>query len=81
MEQLEAETETKPLTREFTLNDRCDQCSAAAKMEYLLVTGLALMFCGHHSRDHHEKLLGQGATPIVDRERAEVAVPLADDDY
>ena len=40
-----------PLTaeRELTLNDRCDSCSAAAKVVATLLNG-ELMFCGHHAK-------------------------------
>ena len=40
-----------PLTaeRELTLNDRCDSCSAAAKVIATLLNG-ELMFCGHHAK-------------------------------
>jgi hypothetical protein len=35
--------------REITLNDRCDACSAAARVIATLLNG-ELMFCGHHAR-------------------------------
>ena len=35
--------------RELTLNDRCDACSAAAKVVATFLNG-ELMFCGHHAR-------------------------------
>jgi hypothetical protein len=37
--------------RELTLNDRCDACSAAARVIATLLNG-ELMFCGHHAREH-----------------------------
>lgn len=35
--------------RELTAHDRCDSCSAAAKVVATLLNG-ELMFCGHHAR-------------------------------
>lgn len=35
--------------RELTLQDRCDACSAAAKVVATFLNG-ELMFCGHHAR-------------------------------
>jgi hypothetical protein len=50
-------TETVEVTaREpLTLNDRCDSCSAAAKVVFTFLNG-ELMFCGHHAKDKHEAL-------------------------
>lgn len=42
-------TETVAVERELTLNDRCDSCSAAAKVVATFLNG-ELMFCGHHAR-------------------------------
>jgi len=41
--------ETAVAKRELTLNDRCDSCSAAAKVVATFLNG-ELMFCGHHGR-------------------------------
>ena len=35
--------------RGLTLNDRCDTCSAAAKIVATFLNG-ELMFCGHHAK-------------------------------
>jgi hypothetical protein len=35
--------------RELTAQDRCDACSAAAKVIATLING-ELMFCGHHAK-------------------------------
>jgi hypothetical protein len=53
----EAMTETQEVTaREpLTLNDRCDSCSAAAKVVFTFLNG-ELMFCGHHAKDKNESL-------------------------
>ena len=40
----------------LTLNDRCDSCSAAAKVVFTFLNG-ELMFCGHHAKDKQESLL------------------------
>lgn len=48
-------TETSVHTRELTLNDRCDACSAAAKVVATFLNG-ELMFCGHHARQKLDSL-------------------------
>jgi hypothetical protein len=50
-------TATAPLTR----LDRCDRCSAAARIRALLPTGGELLFCGHHARRHTDRLREIGA--------------------
>ena len=42
-------TEVKevPAREPLTANDRCDSCSAAAKVVFTFLNG-ELMFCGHH---------------------------------
>jgi hypothetical protein len=47
-----------PLTR----LDRCDRCSAAARVRALLPNGGELLFCGHHAREHTPRLRAVGAT-------------------
>jgi len=47
----------------FTLNDRCDDCHAAAAA--IAVKGLSsLMFCQHHARKYAVNLRAQGFTLI-----------------
>jgi len=41
--------QTATNTREFTLQDRCDSCGAAAKVAATFMNG-DLLFCGHHAR-------------------------------
>lgn len=52
---------TTMLTPEITtvdeLTERCDRCSAAAKVEITLASGGALAFCGHHANRHHEDIV------------------------
>ncbi|MQA09108.1 MAG: hypothetical protein GEU98_11290 [Pseudonocardiaceae bacterium] len=46
------------LTRpELTAADRCDRCSAAAGVRALLPSGGELLFCGHHAREHRDRLI------------------------
>jgi hypothetical protein len=39
-----------------SLTERCDSCSAAAKLEVHLSTGGGLAFCGHHANKHGAEL-------------------------
>ena len=41
--------------RELTAQDRCDVCSAAAKVIANFLHG-ELMFCGHHAKDKKDSL-------------------------
>lgn len=47
--------DVKPQERELTLQDRCDSCSAAAKVIATFLNG-ELLFCGHHARKMNETL-------------------------
>lgn len=47
--------------RELTLQDRCDACSAAAKVVATFLNG-ELLFCGHHARNLHDKLKVKAVT-------------------
>jgi Zn ribbon nucleic-acid-binding protein len=41
----------------LTANDRCDSCSAAAKVRvYMKTSNLELIFCGHHMKEKQESL-------------------------
>jgi hypothetical protein len=59
----EAMTETLDTTsREpLTLTDRCDTCSAAAKVVATFLNG-ELMFCGHHAKDLKQTLSDKALT-------------------
>ncbi|WP_132993537.1 DUF7455 domain-containing protein [Gordonia zhaorongruii] len=48
----------------LTAADRCDRCSAAAKVRATLPTGGELLFCRHHYNDHEARLVEVGA--VVD---------------
>jgi hypothetical protein len=41
---------------ELTASDRCDRCSAAARVRAVLPSGGELLFCNHHARKHSPKL-------------------------
>ncbi len=48
---------TSTLTRpELTASDRCDRCSAAARVRAVLPSGGELLFCNHHAREHSSRL-------------------------
>ncbi|HET6529364.1 MAG TPA: hypothetical protein VFH03_01920 [Actinoplanes sp.] len=47
---------TPEITTVETLSERCDGCSAAAKLEVELVSGGNLAFCGHHANKHGDEL-------------------------
>lgn len=46
---------TVEVQRELTANDRCDSCSAQAKVVATFLNG-ELMFCGHHARNIKDDL-------------------------
>jgi hypothetical protein len=48
---------TSTLARpELTASDRCDRCSAGARVRAVLPSGGELLFCHHHAREHSPKL-------------------------
>ncbi len=47
--------------RELTANDRCDSCSAQAKVVATFLNG-ELMFCGHHARNMKDALNSKAAS-------------------
>jgi hypothetical protein len=48
---------TSTLARpELTACDRCDRCSAAARVRAVLPSGGELLFCNNHAREHSSKL-------------------------
>lgn len=49
----------------LTAEDRCDRCGAQAYLRVELASGLDLLFCAHHAREHGEKLK-EVATTVVD---------------
>ena len=45
------------ITTVESMTERCDRCSAAAKLEVTLASGGELAFCGHHANRHHEDIV------------------------
>lgn len=39
-----------------TAADRCDRCSAQAKMRIVLPGGGDLVFCGHHAHQYEDRI-------------------------
>jgi hypothetical protein len=50
----------------LTRFDRCDRCSASARMRALLPAGNELLFCKHHARQHEPRLREIGAELSID---------------
>jgi hypothetical protein len=44
-----------------TARETCDRCIARAAFLAVFPGGGELLFCGHHHRVHHERLLSRGA--------------------
>ena len=49
-------TAVAPSAAALTAADRCDRCGAQAYLRVALASGLELLFCAHHAREHGEKL-------------------------
>ena len=45
------------ITTADSMTDRCDRCSAAARLVVSLTSGGELSFCGHHANRHHEDIV------------------------
>ena len=45
------------ITTSDAMTDRCDRCSAAAKLVVNLTSGGELSFCGHHANRHRDDIL------------------------
>lgn len=52
----------------LTVADRCDRCGAQAYVRVLLPSGLELLFCAHHNREH-ARALAEIAVEIQDETR------------
>lgn len=46
------QSEGAAVISELSVLDRCDRCGAQAYVRALLPSGLELLFCAHHSRQH-----------------------------
>jgi hypothetical protein len=49
-------TAVAPSSAGLSASDRCDRCGAQAYLRVELQSGGELLFCGHHAREHGEKL-------------------------
>ncbi len=45
----------------LTAADRCDRCGAPAQVRAVLPKGGDLLFCGHHAREHADRLEAMAA--------------------
>jgi len=52
---------TVEVQRELTANDRCDSCTASAKVVATFLNG-ELMFCGHHAKELRRSLLSKSVS-------------------
>lgn len=60
-------TQTSIAEVSLTADDRCDRCSAAARVRAVLVNG-ELLFCGHHAKVFRNTL-EEKAVSLYDPER------------
>jgi len=56
----------------LTAADRCDRCGAQAYLRVELESGLELMFCAHHAREHGDKLKTLAVTVVDETHKLEV---------
>ncbi len=55
---------------QLTAADRCDRCSAAAKVRATLPSGGELLFCRHHANQHEDRLRELDAVIVMDAVQA-----------
>ena len=60
---------TAALATPLTSADRCDRCGAQAYVRARLESGLELLFCAHHGREHQAKLADMAAEIQDESER------------
>lgn len=70
-------TAVAPSTPALSAADRCDRCGAQAYLRVELASGLELLFCAHHAREHDEKLR-EIAVNVQDETHKLAAVPDSD---
>jgi hypothetical protein len=63
------DTQVSTTTHELSANDRCDSCGAQAYIRATLPAGGELLFCAHHGRKNHDKLIALGASWHDESER------------
>jgi hypothetical protein len=51
-------------------DEHCDRCCAPGCVYVVLPSGLDLVLCSHHGREHERALRASGALMRVDRHRA-----------
>ncbi|MGH3662878.1 MAG: DUF7455 domain-containing protein [Micromonosporaceae bacterium] len=61
-------TLTPPTEVWSAAGERCDRCSAAAKLRIVVAGGGDLLFCGHHANKYAEQLVKIAADVSVDPE-------------
>lgn len=61
-------------TAALTAADRCDRCGAQAYLRVELASGLELLFCAHHAREHDAKLR-EVAVNVIDETHRLADVP------
>lgn len=67
-------TAVAPSSAALTAADRCDRCGAQAYLRVELASGLELLFCAHHAREHDAKLR-EVAVNLVDETHKLADVP------
>lgn len=72
-------TAVAPSSAALTAADRCDRCGAQAYLRVELASGLELLFCAHHGREHDEKLR-EVAVSVVDETHKLEGTPSAASD-
>lgn len=55
----------------LTALDRCDRCGGQAYVKAFLKSGLDLLFCAHHAREHMPALKEQSDSIVDQRSRLE----------
>jgi hypothetical protein len=54
------------ITTDDSLSERCDRCTAAAKLVVHLASGGDLAFCGHHANRHAEDIVRVGERIVLE---------------
>lgn len=67
-------TAVAPTAASLTAADRCDRCGAQAYLRVELASGLELLFCAHHAREHDAKLR-EVAVAVIDETHKLANVP------
>ncbi|HEY9564477.1 MAG TPA: hypothetical protein VIR30_11975 [Nocardioides sp.] len=72
-------TAVAPSSAALTAVDRCDRCGAQAYLRVELASGLELLFCAHHAREHGEKLR-EVAVAVTDETHKLAGTPASESD-